>query len=180
MVLGAPALAERGVAQGRRDVKWLPYHRFELTSPLRPAEAQAAMAARIEPFKIFRMTMPGSRNDARFEGEATANGFRVQRIIGYRNSFLPKVVGQIIADGRGSRIAVEMQPNPFVYVFAGLWVVVAVAAMVAQVYIVAPLMLFMLWGMVMLGFWMEAPKQERVLRTIFQAQLAEPSVPLVS
>lgn len=180
MVLGAPALAERGVAQGRRDVKWLPYHRFELTSPLRPAEAQAAMAAHIEPFKVFRITMPGSRNDARFEGEANANGFRVQRIIGYRNSFLPKVVGEISGDGRGSRIKIEMQPNPFVYLFAGLWVIVAVAAIIGQVYLVAPFMLLMLWGMVMIGFWLEAPKQERVLQEIFKASPAESGTPLVS
>jgi hypothetical protein len=180
MVLGAPALAERGVAQGRRDVKWLPYHRFELSSPLRPAEAQAAMAARIEPFKIFRMTMPGSQNDTRFEGEATANGFRVQRIIGYRNSFLPKVVGEISGDGKGSRVRIEMRPNTFVYVFCALWVIVLVAAILAQVYIVAPFMLLMLWGMAMIGFWMEAPKQERVLRQIFKADPAENGTPLVS
>jgi len=168
------------MAQGRRDVKWLPYHRFELNSPLRPAEAQAAMAARIEPFKIFRLSMPGSVDGTRFEGEVTANGFRAQRIITYRNSFLPKVVGEITGAGSGSRISIIMQPNPFVFVFAVLWLIAASAALIAGAFAVAPVLFLMLWGMAMIGFWLEAPKQERVLREIFKATPAETSTPLVS
>jgi hypothetical protein len=40
--------------------------------------------------------------------------FDIQRIIGYRNSFLPRIGGTIAADGRGSAISIAMKLHPAV------------------------------------------------------------------
>lgn len=57
MVLVAPALAEERVGRGGCDVKLLPYHRFEITSPLRREEALAAISSRLEKRQWFALNM---------------------------------------------------------------------------------------------------------------------------
>jgi hypothetical protein len=174
MVLGASALAEGSLEEGGCDVSWLPYHQFEINSPLPLASALDAIRTRTEPVKWFRWRWPSSRNDDRFEGEVTNNGFTVRRIIGYRNSFLPEITGAIAAAGRGSRIVITMKPHALVIVFAALWCAGVIAAAIATLnydprFVWLPLlMLVFLYLMVMGGFWFEANKQEPVLRHIFQ------------
>jgi hypothetical protein len=174
MVLGASALAEGSLEEGGCDVNWLPYHQFEINSPLPLASALDAIRARTEPVKWFRWRWPSSANDERFEGEVTSNGFTVRRIIGYRNSFLPEVSGAITAAGRGSHIVITMKPHALVIAFAAIWCAGAIAAAIAMLsydpgFVWLPLaMLAFLYLMVMGGFWFEANKQEPVLRRIFQ------------
>lgn len=177
MVLGAPPLAETGLDRRRRDVKWLPHHRFEITSPLKPADALAAMQAHTEPEKLLRWRMPSSANDSRFEGEVRGDGFHVRRIIGYRNSFLPVIDAAVNADGRGSRIVGTMRLFMVVYAFMAVWAIGAAAVAIDGstagdpiFLVVGVLMLAFLYLMTMGGFWFEASKQERTLRAIFQAK----------
>ena len=99
MVLGAPALAQGSLDAGGRDVKWLPYHRFELNAPMKANEALDAMRERTEPAQLFRWRWTDSNNDSRFEGEVTAAGFNVRRVLGYRNSFAPRVIGEVQPQG---------------------------------------------------------------------------------
>jgi hypothetical protein len=174
MVLGAPALAEGGVAQGRRDVKWLPYHRFEIASPLSLQAAMDAMRAHVEPVKWFRWRWPSAHNDDRFEGEIGADSFHARRILGYRNSFAPEIRGTISATGRHARVTIEMKPSALVLAFLAVWTTGIVAGSVALIgadpsLVWLPLlMLAFAYLMTLGGFWFEATKQERVLRQIFQ------------
>lgn len=173
MVLGPPPLAKRGVEKSGRDVKLLPFHRFEINSPLDRQAALAAMAAHTEPENWFRWRWPSSKNDDRFEGQISAESFHVRRIIGYRNSFLPVVDGVVHASGRGSRIEITMRPFVFVFAFFGL----AAFAMFPIAFVTGDSLGFLIGGgfllfiyaMTMGGFWFEAAKQERVLRQIFKA-----------
>lgn len=130
------------------------------------------MKAVTEPEKWFRIGWPNSANDNRFEGSVSGNGFHVRRIIGYRNSFLPVVDGTIQAGASGTRIHVQMRMFIFVYAFCAIWAAGALAATTAGGAI-GPLitlaLLFFLWAMTMIGFWLEAGKQERTLRAIFKA-----------
>lgn len=155
-------------------MNWLPYHLFEINSPLSLAGALDAIRARTEPVKWFRWRWPSSQNDDRFEGEVANNGFTVRRIIGYRNSFLPEITGAISAAGRGSRVVITMKPHALVIAFAAVWCTGVIAALVATFsydpgFAWLPLlMLAFLYLMIMGGFWFEANKQEPVLRRIFQ------------
>jgi hypothetical protein len=163
------------MAQGWRDVNWLPYHRFELTSPLALQAAMDALRAHVEPVKWLRWRWPSSGNDERFEGDVGADRFNVRRIIGYRNSFLPEVQGAVTTTGRHTRVAIEMRLSTLVLIFIALWCTGVVAALIGTIsanprLIWLPLlMLAFLYAMTMGAFWFEASKQERVLRRIFQA-----------
>jgi hypothetical protein len=177
MVLGAPALAEGSLDDGGRDVKWFPHHRFEIASPLSPSAALDALKAHVEERAMFRVGMwPSSKNDNRFQGVVTADGFEISRIIGYRNSFLPVVTGKVRGAGSRSTISIEMKLHSLV-------IVLLIAIMVPFLLTVGflafepdafeTLSLLLLPGLaylgVLWGFWFEAEKQERVLREIFRA-----------
>lgn len=181
MVLVASALAEGGMGDGGRVVKWLPYHRFVIHSPLPPPQAQQKMAAQVQPRKIFRFGGPD--NDRQFQGELTADSFSVTRIIGYRNSFLPLVEGRFESAAGGSAITITMRPLIFVIAFMTVWFSLALsfsaAAFTSTLVGLIPVgMLVFGYALVMIPFWIEAKKQERVLREIFQARA--PPVELVS
>lgn len=164
-------------------MKLLPYHRFELDSPLKPAAALTAMQAVTEPEKAFRFNWPSSGNERRFEGEISGDGFHVRRIIGYRNSFLPVIDGTVHAQASGSRISIRMRPFIFVYVFAAVWLSISLSVLAAapwpQGTFMGLLMAAFLYLMVMAGFWFEASKQKQTLRAIFNARV-DTTTPLVS
>lgn len=168
MVLVAPPLAKERLGRSGRDVKLIPYHRFEITSRLKPADALAAIAAHIEERKWFRWDWPSASNDDRFSGEVTIDGFSITRIMGYRNSFAPVTLGEIHDAGSFSRIVIIMRPYIFVLIFCVFFATVSIASLAASA-IPGTLMLVFLYALVMGCFWFEANKQEQVLRRIFQA-----------
>jgi hypothetical protein len=176
MVLGAPPLAETGLGESGRDVKLLPYHAFEIRTMMRPDAAREALAVHTEERRLFRLRFPGAGNDSRFEGEVSATGFNITRVIGYRNSFLPVVEGDIASDGGGSRIKVRMRPMTFVIVFLFAFGVIPLSLLPTAFSSGEPgaaafpfFFILFAYAMSMGGFWFEASKQERTLREIFNA-----------
>ncbi|HRE44002.1 MAG TPA: hypothetical protein PKY87_08535 [Terricaulis sp.] len=143
----------------------LPFHRFEFISPMRKHTALNVMRAHIEPQKFFRFRWPSSTNDKRFEGDITAEGFDVVRIIGYQNAFVPCVIGRIDDVGVGSRITVFMRPH-----ITAILVGIAAAAFLVAMDdgSSAAIVIAMLYGLAWVGFWFEARKQEKALRQIFK------------
>lgn len=176
MVLGAPALAQGGMGESGRKVKWLPYHRFEIISPLKPQEALRAIATRTEPATLFRLEWPRERNEGRFQGAVTADGFSVTRIMGYRNSFAPVVRGVVKSGAHGSVIQITMRPHVFVSAFILLWCAVMIAVFWSVAWYAGLATLVFMYAFAMGGFWYEAAKQEQTLRTIFKAHAAGPNV----
>lgn len=176
MVLGAPALAKGSLESGRRDVKWVPHHRFEIQSPLSPSAAIEALKAHVEARRLFRVGFPSSANDKRFQGDVGTDSFSIARVIGYRNSFLPTVTGKVQGAGSRSLISVEMQLHAIALVLmivigAMLLLVVGAVAYEADAMGLLSLLIMpvLAYGIMIWAFWFEAEKQERALREIFQA-----------
>lgn len=96
----------------------LPYKSYELVSDKTPSEIEAAMRSVVAPRRSFRFSAPTRA----FEGEVGDGTFDVQRAIGYRNSFLPQIRGDIMAAAGGSRIAITMRLRRFILVFMIIWV----------------------------------------------------------
>jgi hypothetical protein len=96
----------------------LPYRRFAIETALPPAEVQARLRAAVEPRKSLRW--PSGDHKA-FEGEVRASGFELERIIDYRNSFLPRVRGTITPSTRGTRLAGTMRLHDVVAAFMIVW-----------------------------------------------------------
>src|ERR1700752_528959 len=96
----------------------LPHKSYELVSDKTPSEIEAAMRSAVAPRRSF-----GSGAATRpFEGEVGDRTFDVQRAIGYRNSFLPQVRGEIMAAPGGSRISVRMRLRLVLLVFLIMWI----------------------------------------------------------
>jgi hypothetical protein len=153
-------------------MKWLPHHRFEIVSPLARQAAFEAMKAHVEPENWFRIGWPNSANDKRFEGTISGDGFHVRRVIGYRNSFLPVIDATFHPGASGTRIQVQMRMFIFVYGFCAIWLTAMISTVFASegpFRLLAIGMIAFLYIMTMLGFWIEAGKQERTLRDIFKA-----------
>jgi hypothetical protein len=95
----------------------LPYKNYELVSDQTPSEVEAAMRSVVAPRRTFRFAAAPRA----FEGEVGDRTFDVQRAIGYRNSFLPQIRGDIMAAAGGSRIVVRMRLRLAILVVMIIW-----------------------------------------------------------
>jgi hypothetical protein len=66
------------------------------------------------------------KNEPPFIGTITGDHFRIRRVIGYRNSFLPVISGRVTPDIYGSRIDVVLRVNAPVIVVMTIWLAAAV------------------------------------------------------
>jgi hypothetical protein len=152
-----------------------PWHSFSIDCDVPPDLASVLIASQVAPAGWF------TASDGKpFRGTVEGREFELVRVIRYRNSFLPVVHGRIEPAGDGSRVHVGMRLYPvvmvFLVLFAGMLGTQVVSALFttsavagAQVRMLQfPLgMLAFLWVMTIAGFWIEARKQERMLREIF-------------
>jgi hypothetical protein len=154
-----------------------PYRRLALRSMLSAADAAQALAKQVEPKRLFRMGGGASA----FEGSVTGSHFEIQRVIQYRNSFLPQIDGTIRAETLGCSIAITMRLHPLVLAFGAVWVSIAgtmglmflLSALAARSFdgitLVPVGMLAFFFVMVVGGFGYEARKAEQLLVEIFAA-----------
>jgi len=114
----------------------LPHDRFAFDSPLSPDEASVRLAGFVEPRRMIRFGRGPTTRD--FEGEVAARSFHVQRVIGYNNSFLPRIRGTIQPGERGSRVEGTMSLHPVVGIFLCIWMgaaaIYGLATSVAAIY----------------------------------------------
>lgn len=182
MVLGAPALAERGVARSGRNVNVPVLHRLEFESPLSADAAAAAISARTEARNFFRMRLTigfwtvGWTGDDQYEGETLGSEFHIVRIMGYSNMFAPELHGTIHRHGKGSRILIDMRPQLFAVVISAIliafFLIAAVGAYGDGGVSAMPgfFLILVFWAAIAaFAFWFEVWKQTPNLRAIFKA-----------
>ncbi len=97
----------------------IPFDSFRLYTHLKQAEVQKRLETVTESrgggLQIFKTrTMP-------YEGEITSDGFDINRIIRYRNSFLPDIIGKVSSIINGTEIQVKMRPNWGGLIFMAFW-----------------------------------------------------------
>ena len=81
-------------------------------------EIKKKLGEHIDERRIFNSV----RSDRQYEGEIYDNGFKVSRIIAYRNSFLPILHGSFRPSGTGTDIIIKMKLHKFVSVFMIIWI----------------------------------------------------------
>lgn len=109
-------------------MKIYPKYLFTIDSPLSASEMVSVLESAVEPPKLVRWGASGSRS---YQGEFTHSGFKIWRIISYRNSFLPIIEGTIIPVTSGSRVAVTMRLHRFIAVFMIIWLSMVAALLLA-------------------------------------------------
>ncbi len=117
-----------------------------------------------------------------FIGSVEEESFKFYRDIRYRNSFLPRVQGRLVATPTGTRVNVIMFLHPFVAVFVTFWLgMVGFGALTifsaGEVSSLIPAGMF-LFGVALVcgGFFSEAFKAKRILSDA----LLDPAIPSVT
>ena len=101
---------------------YLPTEKYTLVTHLRVAEVRQRVADRIEPKTTTLFPMYSKKGRTKpYEGELVNDTFTINKIIDYKNSFLPVITGHISAHGDKTRIAISMNLTLFVLVFIAIW-----------------------------------------------------------
>ena len=158
-------------------MKLVPYDRYEIRTALAPADALARLATAVEPRRLLRKPFAAH---ATFQGKIGVEGFRIERIIGYRNSFLPELSGIVRGDRSGSVVAVTARLNTLVVVFllaalaVGIFACLVLAASaldggVPDAAAAIPLLVILVVVAVVEGaFWIEAALAKDALYALFR------------
>lgn len=101
---------------------FLPFDNFTITTNLNPEQVSEKLSNVIEPPKRFRSSGIWSKPPSKpYEGRISGYNFRINKIINYRNSFLPIIEGRICPDIIGCQIKIKMQLHITVIIFLAFW-----------------------------------------------------------
>ena len=156
----------------------MPYRIVVIRTTLSPSEVEAKLRSitRARPSFLARLTEPGA--DARFEGEVEATHFRITRVIGYRNSFLPVISGTLEQANGGTTVCLRMHLHPFVAAFSLIWFGTLLGVLLSllspgwpgAVVAAVPLGLLLFGGVLVSAcFFPESFKAEQLLRRALRA-----------
>lgn len=167
-----------------RDLLAPPWRRYRFVTHLMPAGAIAAIRDATEPRRLFRMPFGETRT---FEGEVGDQSFRISRIIRYRNSLRPLIIGRVEADPEGTRIEIVMRPEWFAMVSIVLILAVAMTIVVlaeaslgaitahhARLGLIACVITFT-YLMISVPFGLEARWSREILRAMLAAEVGTPA-----
>lgn len=92
----------------------IPFENYTLITDLSRDDALKRLEKLIEPLQPIRIRALKSKRNKSYEGIIEGNNFKVIRIIGYGNSFVPTIIGQINKESKGSRVEIKMRPKKIV------------------------------------------------------------------
>lgn len=104
--------------------KFIPYEKLTISSGYRAKEVLERIAEHTEMDMTFKKRFLGRikmRSDHAYEGIVTDKGFEISRVIFYRNSFLPVIIGEVCDQPFGSEIHLTLRMNSVVIIFAMIW-----------------------------------------------------------
>jgi hypothetical protein len=99
-------------------MKFLPYERLKIITALSNEEVLERLDNVVEPKRYFRFFGSGTKP---YQGSVEGSHFEVSRIIGYRNSFLPVIKGDVQSEISGCSVSITMHPHIFVTAFMIFW-----------------------------------------------------------
>jgi hypothetical protein len=171
------------MAVGQESLSWwmyaVPYRRFAIVSTLSPAAAVTRLADFVQPRRRSWWKPVGDRP---FEGEITGTSFVLRRVITRRNSFLPRIRGELAPAGAGTVILGTMSLHPATAVFTIVWFsgVTTIAILSGRAAVLHGPAIFGVFPLGMIaaaallvagGFWFEARRAARRLAEIYSSPL---------
>jgi hypothetical protein len=107
-----------------RDCLRPPFRKYEFTTTMSPAHAARILQENVEPPR--KWGWPTSTKRGYFEGRVAGSRFKIHRVVGYQNAFLPIIEGNFRRDGLATMVAVNMRLVwPVVPVWIGIIVFLA-------------------------------------------------------
>ncbi len=104
----AERIAGTDLESGRlREYLRPPFRKYEFTTPMSPSHAARILQENVEPPR--KWGWPTSSKRGYFEGKVAGSRFKIHRVGGYQNSFLPIIEGNFRRDGSATTVAVNMR-----------------------------------------------------------------------
>jgi hypothetical protein len=157
----------------------LPYQRLVFESPLSQEEVIRRLTLEVAKPRSGLQWL--EKRTEKFEGTVSAEGFQINRIIRYRNSFLPIIHGRFFPLGPGVRIEMTLKLHIAVLVFSLIWLgfvgrmaITVVPQMLTTGSVdaggaIVGAMLIFFYLLVTIAFGIEADKARKLLSHIFEA-----------
>lgn len=101
--------------------KYLSLEYIYFFTSVKDYEIIARLQNTVEPEGLLKSGFIRTRAAKPYKGEIVGNTFKIQRIINYRNSFLPVIVGEVLPDRGGTRINIQMRLNILISAFVAAW-----------------------------------------------------------
>jgi len=165
-------------------MKFIPFEKYSLTTPLSIPEARERLAANLEP--VPKSTWRNPKTTMPYYGTLNNDGFEIQRIINYRNSFQPTIHGRFSNAMGATTIEIRMRPPVITVVFMIIWftpvtlvclgvLISSISSLIRDPRSFQPitLLVFLLWafgyGLTMFGFKTESARAKTFLTHTFKA-----------
>ena len=100
---------------------FLPFDDYLLSTHLSGMEVRHRLEDNIEPRRRPSLFGGYGVRSKPYEGTLTGDTFEMSRIIGYRNSFLPLIKGEIFSVAGWTQVRIRMQPELSVRIFMVIW-----------------------------------------------------------
>lgn len=169
--------------------KLLPFEKLVYHSSLTKEDLLNHLQNEIEAQKSFGFGANNYSYSKPYIGKIYNNSFEIKRAINYRNSFLPKINGEIKNDINGSKISIKMNLVEIVKVFMIIWLGGVLIGCLATTYniifnnglnseggffmLIPYFMLIVGIVVVSFGFKTESKKSIRDLEEILKAKIIE-------
>ena len=101
-------------------MKYLPFENIIFKTKLNSKEISKRLNEITEPKSFFRIPV-FFRDHQQYEGVIGDNIFTINRIINYRNSFLPIIKGTIQEGHQKTKIFIQMRPHLVAIIFMLIW-----------------------------------------------------------
>ena len=147
----------------------LPYEQMIFTTKLNLDEVLNRLYEATEPYQFLRIGFTASEKP--YEGYVKPNKFSVLRIIRYRNSFNPRIVGTILPKDNGTEIHVNMRLRYYPIIFIAIWLFFNVTFFLASFSPIPFLLILFIYLITLLGFKYESAKSRRFFAALFEADI---------
>ena len=161
-------------------MKIFPVEKFEIETTMPVPTILAALGNTVEPRK-WKWFRPWFDEGKKFEGRYSDNGFKIMRILNWRNSFQPVIVGTFCSNTAGTTIKVTMRLHRFVAAFMCAWMgfplfelMTSLKSSVQLSELFGPLVMIIFGvALVSICFWTEVKKSKPLILEFFSRQVDE-------
>ena len=160
-------------------MKFFPYENYNIKSKLSPEIIMERLSERTEPEKRYKFSFLAPKFEKQYMGTIEGMNFSIHRNIFIRNSFLPRISGEVVKGPNITNIFIKMGLHPFAIAFMLIWmsgitfmfITILFKNAISRWLAIIPFV-FLLFGYLLptSGFKYESLKSKNFLADLFEAE----------